>query len=208
MKEPSKIVGAMRKFYRPYLFKWKWLLIALVLLSVYLYSRSHNITSHLDTLLHEQVEVAEREFITCTVIRVVDGDTFHCRLPDGRDEKVRLVGIDTPEIERNPKAIMDAERSGQDLETIVSLGKEAENFTKSYLKPGTTVNLELVTQPRGKYGRLLAYVYLSDGTMLNALLVQEGYAQVMTIPPNVKFQDLFLKLQREARERGKGLWGR
>lgn len=208
VKEPSKIVGAMRKFYRPYLFKWKWLLIALVLLSVYLYSRSHNITSHLDTLLHEQVEVAEDEFIKCSVIRVVDGDTFHCRLPDGKDEKVRLVGIDTPEIERNPKAIMDAGRSGQDLETIVSLGKKAANFTKSYLKPGTTVKLELVTQPRDKYGRLLAYVYLSDETMLKTLLVREVYAQVMTIPPNVKFQYLFLKLQREAREQGKGLWGR
>ena len=68
---------------------------------------------------------------------------------------------------------------------------------------GTTVKLELDVQPRDKYGRLLAYVYLSDGTMLNALLVQEGYAQVMTIPPNVKYQDLFLKLQREAREQGK-----
>jgi endonuclease YncB( thermonuclease family) len=150
VKEPSKIVGAMRKFYRPYLFKWKWLLIALVLLSVYLYSRSHHITSHLDTLLHEQVEVAEDEFIKCSVIRVVDGDTFHCRLPDGKDEKVRLVGIDTPEIERNPKAIMDAGRSGQDLETIVSLGKKAANFTKSYLKPGATVKLELDVQPRDK----------------------------------------------------------
>ncbi len=196
----------MRKFYRPHLFKWKGLLIALVLISVYLYYRSHNITSHLNTLKRKQVEVAESEFIKCSVILVVDGDTFHCRLPDGKDEKVRLVGIDTPEIERNPKDIMDAGRSGQDLETIVSLGKKAANFTKSYLKPGTTVKLELVTQPRDKYGRLLAYVYLSDGTMLNALLVQEGYAQVMTVPPNVKYQDMFLKLQREARENNRGLW--
>ncbi len=196
VKEPSKIVRAMRKFYRPYLFKWKWLLIALVLLSVYLYSRSHNITSHLDTLLHEQVEVAEDEFIKCSVIRVVDGDTFHCRLPNDQDEKVRLVCIDIPEIERNPKAERDSKRSGQDINTIISLGKKAANFTKSYLKPGTTVKLELVTQPRDKYDRLLSYIYLSDGTMLNALLVQEGYAQVMTIPPNIKYQDLFLKLER------------
>ena len=197
----------MRKIHRQHLFKWKGLLIALVLLSVYLYYRSHNITSHLDTFPPKQVEVAEGEFIKCSVIHVVDGDTFHCRLTNGNDAKVRLTGVDTPEIEMNPKAIMDAETSGQDLETIVSLGKKADNFTKSYLKPGTTVKLELVTQPRDKYSRLLAYVYLSDGTMLNALLVQEGYAQVMTIPPNVKYQDLFLKLQREAREQGKGLWG-
>ncbi len=197
----------MRKIHRPYLFRWKGLLIALVLLSVYLYYRSHNITSHLDTLPPKQVEVAEVGFIKCSVIRVVDGDTFHCRPPDGRDEKVRLVGIDTPEIERNPKAMRDSERSGQDLDTIISLGRNAENFTKSYLKSGTTVKLELDVQPRDKYGRLLAYVYLPNGILLNALLIQEGYAQVMTIPPNVKYQDLFFKLQREARENNRGPWG-
>jgi len=75
----------MRKFYRPYLFKWKGLLIALVLISVYVYSKSHNITSHLDTFPPKQVEVAGGEFIKCSVIQVVDGDTFHCRLPDGKD---------------------------------------------------------------------------------------------------------------------------
>ena len=56
-----------------------------------------------------------------------------------------------------------------------------------------------------KRGCLMAYVYLPNGTMLNALLIQEGQAQVMTVPPNLKFQDLFLKLHKEARERGKGL---
>jgi micrococcal nuclease len=63
---------------------------------------------------------------------------------------VRLVGIDIPEIERNPKAIMDAGRSGQDINTIISLGKEAANFTKFYLKPGDTVKIELDVQPRDK----------------------------------------------------------
>lgn len=86
--------------------------------------------------------------------------------------------------------------------------EKAEQFTKSYLKIETIVKLELDVQPRDKDGRLLAYVYRPDGTMLNALLAQEGYAQVMTIPPNVKYQDLFLKLQREARENNRGIWGR
>ncbi len=57
-----------------------------------------------------------------------------------------------------------------------------------------------------RHGRLLAYVYLEDDTFVNAWLVEHGYAQVMTVPPNVKYQDLFLKLQREAREARKGLW--
>ncbi len=61
-------------------------------------------------------------------------------------------------------------------------------------------------QKRDKYGRLLAYVYLEDGTFVDAWLVEQGYAQVMTVPPNVKCQGLFLKLQRRAREAGRGLW--
>ena len=197
----------MRKIHRQHLFKWKGLLIALVLIGVFAFSRGHNLTSHLHTLLPKQAQIFEGEYINCSVIRVVDGDTFHCRLPNGKDEKVRLTGVDTPEFESNPKALKDSERSGRDIETIITLGKEAANFTKSYLKPGITVKLEPDVQPMDKYGRLLAYVYLPNGKMFNALIVQEGYAQVMTVFPNVKYQDMFLKLQREAREQGKGLWG-
>ncbi len=58
-------------------------------------------------------------------------------------------------------------------------------------------------EQRDRYGRLLAYVYLEDGTFVNAWLVENGYAMVMTIPPNVRNQDVFLKLQREAK---RGLW--
>ena len=61
-------------------------------------------------------------------------------------------------------------------------------------------------QQRDKYGRLLAYIYLEDGTFVNAWLVEHGFALMMTVPPNVKYQDLFLKLQREAREQKRGLW--
>jgi len=70
---------------------------------------------------------------------------------------------------------------------------------------GRRVRLELDVQPRDRYGRLLAYVWVGD-TMVNAELVRLGYAQVMTVPPNVRYQDLFLKLQREARDAGRGLW--
>jgi micrococcal nuclease len=70
---------------------------------------------------------------------------------------------------------------------------------------GQTVRLELDVQERDRYGRLLAYVYLGD-MMVNAEIVAQGYAQVMTIPPNVKYQELFLKLQREARLLQIGLW--
>jgi micrococcal nuclease len=59
---------------------------------------------------------------------------------------------------------------------------------------------------RDRYGRLLAYVYVGE-VMVNAELVRQGFAQVATFPPNVEYQELFLKLQREAREAGRGLWG-
>ncbi len=71
---------------------------------------------------------------------------------------------------------------------------------------GKTVRLEFDVQQVDRYNRLLAYVYLKDGTFVNAWLVENGYAVVMTIPPNVKYQELFLKLQREAREAKRGLW--
>jgi micrococcal nuclease len=85
------------------------------------------------------------------------------------------------------------------------MGKEAAAFTKQLVE-GKKVRLELDVQKRDKYKRLLAYAYLEDGTFVNAKIVEEGYAQVLTIPPNVKHADTFLKLQREAREKHKGLW--
>ena len=85
-------------------------------------------------------------------------------------------------------------------------GKEAANFTKKMLLEHE-VGLEYDVQQKDKYGRILAYVYLEDGRMFNALLVQEGYAQVWTYPPSVKYQKLFAELQKEARESIKGLWG-
>lgn len=70
------------------------------------------------------------------------------------------------------------------------------------------MRLELDVDQMDRYGRTLAYVYLEDGTFLNAKLVEEGYAVIMTVPPNVKYVDLFIKLQKEARENRKGLWGK
>ena len=136
-----------------------------------------------------------------TVTRAVDGDTL--QLSSG--EKVRLIGIDTPESSNNSKLRRDVKRTGQDAREIIRMGKEAATFTRSLVQ-GKKVRLELDVQQRDKYGRLLAYVYLEDGTFVNAEIMKAGYAQVMTIPPNVKYQDLFLGLQRDAREKGRGLW--
>jgi micrococcal nuclease len=69
------------------------------------------------------------------------------------------------------------------------------------------VSLELDVERVEPYGRLLAYVYLPNGEMFNETLLEEGYAQVATFPPNVKYVDSFLEAQREAREANRGLWG-
>jgi micrococcal nuclease len=124
------------------------------------------------------------------VVRVVDGDTIHVRLGD-RVQKVRYIGMNTPEVHHPTKG----EEPG---------GREASEVNRQ-LVAGKTVRLELDVQERDRYGRLLAYVWVGD-VMVNAELVRLGYAQVMTIPPNVRHQQTFVKLQREAREAGRGLW--
>jgi micrococcal nuclease len=101
---------------------------------------------------------------------------------------------------------MDAQRSEQDIETITAMGKRATDYVKTLIKPGDMVRMEFDVQRRDKYGRLLAYVYLSDGKMLNEEIVKAGFANLMTYPPNVKHQERFLKAYREAREDRKGLW--
>ncbi len=135
------------------------------------------------------------------VKRVVDGDTLV--LED--NQRVRLIGIDTPEIHESAKLYRDSQRSGQGIKTIQELGRRSYEFTRE-LAEGKCVTLEFDVARYDKYNRLLAYVYLKDGTFVNAEIVKQGYASLMTIPPNVKYTDLFLKLYREAREDRRGLW--
>ncbi len=127
---------------------------------------------------------------TATVVRVVDGDTISVQF-NGRTEKVRYIGMDTPETKHPIKG----EQPG---------GREASAVNRGLVE-GKTVRLELDVRERDRRRRLLAYVYVGD-MMVNEELVRLGYAQVMTIPPNVAYQSRFLKLQREAREAARGLW--
>lgn len=136
------------------------------------------------------------------VRRVADGDTI--QLESG--EKVRLIGIDTPEMHESDKLYRDSRRTGQRAGAIQELGRRAYEFTRN-LTEGQRVSLEFDAEKYDKYDRLLAYVYLKkDNTFVNAEIIRQGYASVMTFPPNVKYADLFLKLYREARENKRGLW--
>lgn len=126
------------------------------------------------------------------VHHVVDGDTFWVKDGMEKGNKVRLIGINTPETVHPQKP-------------VEYYGKEASAFMKSLLE-GKNVILEYDVERIDRYGRTLAYVYLVDGTFVNALLVEEGYAQVATYSPNVRYAEKFKKLQWEAKRNNKGLW--
>jgi endonuclease YncB( thermonuclease family) len=126
-----------------------------------------------------------------TVSSVVDGDTLKIDW-NGKTESIRLIGVDTPETVHPNKPVQE-------------YGKEASDFTKNALT-GATIYVELDVEERDRYGRLLGYVYTEDGAMFNARLVAEGYGQVATFPPNVRWVSLFQALQTDARENSRGLW--
>ena len=122
------------------------------------------------------------------VERVIDGDTFE--IAGGED--IRLIGVDTPETKHPDKG-------------VEYYGKEASKYTTKQLE-GKTVYLEYDAEKKDQYQRILAYVFLPDGMLFNAKLLHDGYANLLTIPPNVKYVDLFKELAKEARENNRGLW--
>lgn len=124
------------------------------------------------------------------VQRVSDGDTVV--LIDGR--RVRYIGIDTPELHHPTKPVQ-------------YYAREAAEFNRQLVE-GKPVRLEFDIEQKDKYGRTLAYLYLPDGTFVNAELVRQGYAQTLTIPPNVRHADQFKELQKEARMARRGLWNK
>lgn len=125
------------------------------------------------------------------VERVVDGDTVVVEV-GGERERVRLLRIDTPELAR-------------DGEPAECLAQEAAAALDALLPPGEPVLLALDVERRDRFGRLLAHVW-SRATWVNAQMLRDGYAQVVTFPPNTAFDTEVLAAQRQAREDEVGLW--
>jgi micrococcal nuclease len=126
------------------------------------------------------------------VVRVVDGDTIAVSL-DGRAERVRYIGIDTPE----------SVKPGTPVQCYAHKAA-AEN---ARLVARERVRLVLDVEARDRFGRLLAYVYrVRDGAFVNAALVRGGFARTLTIPPDVRFAARFRALAAQARRAGRGLW--
>jgi micrococcal nuclease len=127
---------------------------------------------------------------TASVARVIDGDTILVRI-DGREERVRYIGVDTPETVAQDRP-------------VECFGPEASARNKALVE-GRTVQMERDVSDRDRFGRLLRYVY-ADGVLVNAELLRDGYATSVTFPPDVRENERFRALEREAREAGRGLW--
>jgi len=122
-----------------------------------------------------------------TCVRVIDGDTI---VLDG-EETIRLIGVDTPET-KDPR------------KPVQYFGQEAYKFTRSLVE-GKRVRIEFDQERVDKHGRTLAYVYLEDGTFLNAEIIKQGYGFAYTQFP-FKYLEEFRQYEREARENERGLW--
>ncbi len=127
---------------------------------------------------------------TVSVTKVIDGDTIE--LDNGT--RLRYIGIDTPEIHHPAKGLQ-------------YYGPQAKEFNKK-LVLYNRVRLEFDSERFDKYGRTLAYVYLENGTFVNAELVRQGYARAMMISPNTKYAGLVKQLEEEAKREKRGLWGK
>jgi len=128
-----------------------------------------------------------------TLVYISDGDTIGVDV-DGTEERVRLIGIDTPETKKPDTPVQ-------------CFGPEATAYTTSLLPKGTRLHLERDVEARDPYGRLLAYVYcVDDGMFVNLQIISQGYARPLTIPPNVAHADEFVAAARSAEAGNVGLW--
>jgi micrococcal nuclease len=139
-----------------------------------------------------QAQRPEQAGVAAVVVRVVDGDTVDVRV-DGRDERIRLIGIDTPE----------TKKPGSPVECF---GPEAADRLAALLPVGSEVRLLGDVEPRDDYGRLLAYVFLPDGRFVNLSLVADGYATTLRIEPNTSFSPELRAAEAAASTGRVGLW--
>lgn len=141
-------------------------------------------------LLHERVTLSnpDSEDPLVSVMKVYDGDTVGVIL-NGKKEKVRLIGIDAPEIGQAP------------------WGEDAKKYLDTLLSSsGWKVKMEYDVEKRDQYGRALAYLWATDGKFINLQMVRSGYAMLYTVPPNVKHASQFRSAQDEARTERLGIW--
>lgn len=137
------------------------------------------------------------------ITKINDGDTFEIET----GERVRLLGIDTPEKWDSNKLNKDSERTGKDKEVLKKLGALASECAEDILlNKKVMLVVDSTNANNDRYGRLLRYAYLEDGTLFNLKIIQDGFAYAYTKYP-VIFMEEFIQAEKDARENNRGLWG-
>lgn len=127
---------------------------------------------------------------TGTIVSITDGDTVRM-LVEGRELRVRLIGLDTPEL-RDP---------------LECYGPEATAALEALAPPGSEVGYAYDRDPQDRYERELLYLFAADGTLINLALVEQGYAEALLVEPNDRYWPELQAAERAARDAGRGLWG-
>ncbi len=165
------------------------ILLLSVLLITFTISDCYNVTYQVCS--QTSITAPADDVITCDVVNVIDGDTIVINV-DGKNTKIRMIGIDTPESVHS------------DESKNCEFGKTASDYTKNLLT-NKRISLEYDTDKYDQYGRVLAYVYLGE-TMVNYDLVFNGYAVAKKYEPNTKYADTFTQAQIEAEKSKVGMW--
>jgi len=132
------------------------------------------------------------------VIRVISADTLTI-LYQGRWEEIKLIGPEAPQTSLNDKTYEEALKSSSSLDEVIRRGLKATDFVKGFLRYGSQIWIEFDVQKRDRYARLQGYVYLTDGRMLNEIILRQGLAELFLVPPNMRYSRRFQEIIRLAR---------
>ena len=127
------------------------------------------------------------------IMRIINGDTLSI-LYHGKWEEIKLLGLDMPETTLNDRVYEKALKNSTTPAEIINRGLTGREFVKKYLQYGSQIWIEFDTQKRDRFSRLLGYVYLADGRMLNEVILSAGLSETLWIPPNLKYQQRFQEI--------------
>ena len=151
-------------------------------------------------------QTSRGDTLRCILVSVTDGDSILVRCQQ-TSERVRFIGIDAPELHSGEHSQRQSDQYGQSEYAVRQSGKAAKAHLASILEIGQSLELRLDREARDRYGRLLAYVYSDDGSMINSRMVADGYAAPLTVKPNVVHKEEFEQLYSRARREQRGIWG-
>jgi micrococcal nuclease len=136
------------------------------------------------------------------VMRIINGDTLNV-LYQGKWEEIKLLGLDMPETMLNDRVYEKALKNSTTPAEVINRGLTGREFVKKYLQYGSQIWIEFDAQKRDHFSRLLGYVYLADGRMLNEIILRAGLSEPLFIAPNLKYQQRFQEITHQVQIEGK-----